>query len=43
MSCHVGIIIAAAGGTSEASATVHSVLFNGAADDSPAAWLHQSV
>lgn len=35
MSCHVGIIIAAAGGTNEASATVRSVLFNGAADDSP--------
>lgn len=32
MSCHAGIIIVAAGGT---SATAHSVLFDRAADDSP--------
>lgn len=35
MSCHAGIIIVAAGGTNKASATVHSVLFDRAADDSP--------
>lgn len=34
VSCHAGIIIVAAGGTGRACATVHSVLFDRAADDS---------